>query len=589
MTGGSPLSIRPAAAALGRFVRRAALLGLAAWLPVGPASAAQLSQVLPQQLPPDATGRIDQRFREAPTPPPSGTGPSLQVEPLPPEEAPENAANIPLQIETVKLIGVTVYKTAELEEYWKDRVGKPGTLGDLFKIAADITTRYRNDGYVLSRALVPAQEIEDGKVEIQIVEGYIGQVIFEGNDDRPDILRATGERITDARPVRVADIERYLLLLDDQPGVNVSSVLKPSPDQTGAADLVITLDRDTYQNFATLDDRGTRYVGPVQLTAGTRINSLFGLADQTFIRGITTPLFPSELKAFDLNNLQTLNAEGTTFGLNLNFAEARPGFTLQTFKLTSDATTIALVLAHPLIRSRVGNLRVTVQGVANQYRTDIASSTAPLLRDDIRSLRISLSYDSIDRFQGANLAVLGFSQGLDIFGASRPGAAFLSRAGGNPYYTKLNYDLSRAQGLAEHWTLITAATAQTAFTPLLSSEQFGLGGSTFLRAYDPSDIIGDSGIAGKFELQYSDQPKEWYLKSYDLYSYFDIGRVQNLTAVPGEKTSDQGISIGAGTRFTLNDWSNGYFEVSQPLLRGVPTEGIHDRFARVFFALIAKF
>jgi hemolysin activation/secretion protein len=591
MTACSPSPIRPAKAVLARFACLAATVVVGAFVMVGPATAAQLSQaqqLREQGLPPDATGRTDQRFREAPTPP-SGAGPQLQVEPLPPEEVPENAANIPLQIEAVTLVGVTVYKPEELEEYWRDRIGKPGKLGDLFAIAAEITARYRNDGYVLSRAVVPAQEIEDGKVEIRVVEGYVAQVIFEGDDDRPDLLRGIGERITDARPVRVADLERYLLVLNDQPGVAVSSILKPSPDQTGAAVLVVTVQREALQSFATLDDRGTRYVGPIQTTIGTRINSPFGLGDQTFIRGITTPLFPNELMAFDLNNQQTLNAEGTTLALNLNFGEAHPGFTLQPFKLTSDSSTIAFVLSHPLIRSRVENLRVNVQAAANQYRTDIGSSTTPLLRDSIRSLRISLIYESVDRFHGANLAGLQFSQGLDVFGASKPGATFLSRAAGRPDYTKLNYDLSRAQSLGGGFTLITAATAQTAFTSLLSSEQFGLGGSTFLRAYDPSDLIGDSGIAAKFEIQYSDQPKEWYLKSYDLYSYFDLGRTQNLTTLPGEKSSDAGISLGVGSRFTLTDWSNGYVEVSQPIMRGVPTEGTHDHFPRVFFALIAKF
>ncbi|MEJ0068470.1 MAG: hypothetical protein WDO24_06805 [Pseudomonadota bacterium] len=110
--------------------------------------------------------------------------------------------------------------------------------------------------------------------------------------------------------------------------MTVSSVLKPSTEETGAADLVIKLDRELIQSFTTLDNRGTRYVGPIQSTVGTRINSLFGFGDQTFIRGITTPLFPNELMAFDLNSQQYLNEEGTTLALNLNFAEAHPGFTL---------------------------------------------------------------------------------------------------------------------------------------------------------------------------------------------------------------------------------------------------------------------
>ncbi|MEJ0068472.1 MAG: hypothetical protein WDO24_06815 [Pseudomonadota bacterium] len=59
--------------------------------------------------------------------------------------------------------------------------------------------------------------------------------------------------------------------------------------------------------------------------------------------------------------------------------------------------------------------------------------------------------------------------------------------------------------------------------------------------------------------------------------------------MPGEKSSDAGISIGVGSRFTLNEWSNGYIEVGQPIMRGVTTEGTHDHFPRLFFALIAKF
>ena len=556
---------------------------------------AQLSQLLP----PDASGRIEQRLREAPSPPPSGLPPSLQVEPPPVEKAPDSAANIPLTIQSVKLTGVTAYSVEELEPYWKDKIGKPGTLGDLFTIASEITARYRNDGYVLSRALVPAQEIEDGKIELRVVEGYVARVIFEGDDSRSDLLRETGEAITSARPVRVADLERYLLLLGDQPGVTVSSVLKPSTEETGAADLIIKLEREIMQSFTTLDDRGTRYVGPIQSTIGARVNSPFGLGDQTFIRAITTPLMPHELMAFDLNNQQTLDAEGTTLTLQMNFAEAHPGFTLSELGLTSDASAVGLVLARPLIRSRAENLRLNLSFSVNDYKTEASpvdgSGVFPILHDSIRSVRLSAIWETIDKYHGANLLGLQLSQGLNILGATRTGETpNPSNPNGRSDYTKLNFDASRLQSLGwPGWSLLTAATAQIALTPLLSSEQFGLGGSQFLRAYDPSDLVGDSGIGAKFELQYGEQPKTWYLKDYQAYAYFDIGRVQNMIQQPGVKSDDAGISVGLGSHFTLNDWSSGYVEVSQPLMRGVTTEDTfsipHNHQPRIFFAVIAKF
>ena len=114
MTSSSGSSIRAVVVVVRRIVRFAAQAALGFAIALGPASAAQqltqVQQLQEQRLPPDATGRIDQRFRDAPTPPSSAQPPLLQVEPPPPEVAPESAANIPLQIEALKLTGVTVYQ-----------------------------------------------------------------------------------------------------------------------------------------------------------------------------------------------------------------------------------------------------------------------------------------------------------------------------------------------------------------------------------------------------------------------------------------------------------------------------------------------
>src|SRR5258706_1747781 len=507
---------RPTRAA--RFAARRAhlwraLLGCALAAMVAVPALAQTQQQRAQipQTDPRTGGRLDQIFREAPVPPPTTPAPSLEVEQPPPEQAPDSAGSIPLQLESVTLVGMTVYSAGELEAYWKDRIGKPGTLGDLFAIATAITTRYRNDGYVLSRAVVPAQEIEGGRVTIRIIEGYVDKVVFEGDDDRPGLLRGYGEAITSARPVRVADLERYLLLIGDQPGGTVSSVLRPSTEQTGAADLIIKVDREMMQNFATLDNRGTRFVGTLQGTTGTRLNSLFGMADQTFVRAISTPIFPNELMAFDVNNLIVLDSEGTTLGTMLNYARAHPGFTLRTptdLDITSQAQTIGFNINRPIIRSRIENLRFNVQAVANDYKTTSALAAGTtgdglLLRDKIRSLRAGAIYENVDTWRGANAVGLVFSHGFDILGATPSGTDRLSRTAGRSDYTKVTLEASRLQSLGGSWTVNAAFTSQYAFTPLLASEQLGLGGSQYLRSYDPSDIVVDMGVASKFELQYN--------------------------------------------------------------------------------------
>jgi hemolysin activation/secretion protein len=162
---------------------------------------------------------------------------------------------------------------------------------------------------------------------------------------------------------------------------------------------------------------------------------------------------------------------------------------------------------------------------------------------------------------------------------------------GRSDYWKVTLEASRLQSLGGAWTFNSAVTSQYAFTPLLASEQLGLGGSQYLRSYDPSDIVGDSGVGSKFELQYNQSPKAWYLQDYQLYGYFDIGGVWNSKPQAADKTPDAGISLGFGSRFSIGEWASGYLEISQPIMRSVPTQGAndHNHQPRIFFALIAKF
>ena len=57
--------------------------------------------------------------------------------------------------------------------------------------AADAVTRfYQENGYPVARAVLPAQKVEKGMVRIEVIEGRVGDVRFEGNRRYdPDRLR----------------------------------------------------------------------------------------------------------------------------------------------------------------------------------------------------------------------------------------------------------------------------------------------------------------------------------------------------------------------------------------------------------------
>ena len=71
----------------------------------------------------------------------------------------------------------------------------------------------------------------------------------------------------------------------------------------------------------------------------------------------------------------------------------------------------------------------------------------------------------------------------------------LSRIDGRAVFTKVTLDVSRYQGISNEWGVYVAAMGQYAANPLLSAEEFRVGGARFGRAYNPSEISGDDGAA----------------------------------------------------------------------------------------------
>ncbi|MCY1399895.1 hypothetical protein D9M71_149630 [compost metagenome] len=119
-------------------------------------------------------------------------------------------------------------------------------------------------------------------------------------------------------------------------------------------------------------------------------------------------------------------------------------------------------------------------------------------------------------------------------------------------------------------------TGQTAFGQrLLTPEQFGVGGNQFGRGYDPSEITGDSGVAGKVELQYN---REHQVKDQvvpvQYYGYWDIGKVWNEK--PRYASSESLASAGFGAHIQLAKDLFISPELAFPLTRSVSAEELEN-------------
>ena len=496
----------------------------------------------------------------------------------------ELAGNVAFTLKSVQFEGDKGAKSQELGQFYQDKIGKSTTLAELNRIAADITAYYRNQGFILTRAVVPPQRINNGNVTIRVVEGFVSDVQLTGDvGSSSSVLYQYAEKIKQSKPLDAATLERYLLLMEDLPGVEARAVLRPSPTTAGASQVVVNIKRDRFEGSTVLvNNRGTRYLGPVQATGVLAVNNLLQQDEQTSIRVINTIFYPDELKYFGARHEEQLGSYGTKLILDGNFVATKPGYSLEAFDVTGESYEFDAAVTHPILRSRKSNWFVNSD--FSVQRVNLSSFNTNLYQDHLRVLTVGSAYDFIDTLNAVNRIEGNVSKGFS-WGTGNNGLAH-SRANGEASFLKATANITRIQPIVGSWSASASIDGQYSWDPLYSAEEYALGGQNFGSAFDPAEISGDSAIAGRIELQYNGTSDFQYLPTYQPYGFYDIGQVWNRDVLAlSEDKSAELSSYGIGARFNMSNALTGSMELAVPITRQVAASGDDGFSPRFFFNL----
>lgn len=536
--------------------------------------------------------RVEDQFRQ-----PSfetRLSPDIEIKELKLQSAPEGAVNIVFTLTSIQLDGVSAYETAELQSVYANKLGQEVSLTDIYGIASDLTKKYRNDGFILTQVIVPIQTIEGGIVRLQVVEGYIDNITVERADGEEtgalNLFRDYTSTLQGKKILNIKDLERVTLLISDVAGARARTVLTPSVTQTGASDLSIVIERTPYEGELTLDNYGTRYLGPLQAGASIAAHSYFDQNERITAQFFMTPedFETPELLYLALGYEQPVNKYGTTVGINGTFTKTEPGYDLEQFDVRGWSSTLSANIQHPFVRSRSMNL--SGRAIFDYHKSTTKNNILidPTRRDHIRALRVGGNFEYLDNLFGLafnNVDVL-LSQGLNIMGANARRQQDQSRPGADPKFTKLEATIERLQRLNHNFNLQLSVNGQWSSSPLASSEEYGLGGSRYGRGYDPSEVIGDNGLAGTVELQWQTPYPVPLFDDYQLYGFFDAGRVWDDTST--KKLRQETLtSTGVGLRGNISERTSVGALFALPLNTTPQTQGDQD--ARLFFNVSRSF
>jgi hemolysin activation/secretion protein len=151
------------------------------------------------------------------------------------------------------------------------------------------------------------------------------------------------------------------------------------------------------------------------------------------------------------------------------------------------------------------------------------------------------------------------------------------------FKARSNYFYVRADGSYRHafgsWieTRVRAG-GQYAVEPVISNEQFAVGGASSVRGYLEAEELGDIGIAGSFEFGLQPQRLVGGRLIAESFLFFDAGIATSIAPLPGEDRRVDLSSTGLGLNLNFDDHYAASVSWAYPLVPAGRTAAGDSRF-----------
>lgn len=477
----------------------------------------------------------------------------------------------------IKIEGGTVYEFEEIAKLFENLVNRTVTLKDILTVTENITNRYKADGYALSYAYLPQQNLLSGEITVILVEGYINDHDMLG-DIGPveERIVAMAQPLLKERPLKLATFQRYTSLMSQIPGVSVLANVAPPKTTDGAVTLITKASRKPFEVTASVQkEKGD----DVQVIAAVASNSQTLVGEKIVVSGLLPPGQDNERYA-RLDYSQYISNEGTRLQAYISGYRSEP-----TDRLTPLSTyrwldysyrknnRASVGVSHPF---RLSNKEM-ITGAARFYAVDdkrkynllIAEPDFSIAKNalkqtsDVRALAFEGDWHLAEG-QQMRLLSAGLYQGLNTLGAKSEFNVLGSKAKDK---TDLDFTRMRLSGMqSNRFASALQGVASGAFywsnDVLPESEQVIFGDRNFGRGYPSDQANGDKGWGVGYELNYSFKLDETWMRLVQPYAALDAARTwYNLSDYATSNLS----SAALGVRLADNKFYNLGLEVARPL------------------------
>jgi hemolysin activation/secretion protein len=478
--------------------------------------------------------------------------------------------------------GANLFTAKDFKPILSKYKGKELSMTQLKGIADELTAFYRSKGYVSSQVSLPTQEIAKNTVEFTVVEGRIGEVTVEGGKYYKAELLERQVTLKEGQVLDYGKLNKDIRRMNDHPGRTVQAVLEPGAEQ-GTSNVVVKMKEEKRPWHLTADyaNNGTKYTTQDRYGLGFVHNNFLGNDDILTVKGRMGDKSDIYSYSGDYNTpLSFVGLNQTKVGGYFMHSNSVIGDVFEVLNPSGDGTIWGLYAAHPWLDTDWAEpFPITLKSSVS-FGFDSISTLNKVLneetsRDEIRVFKPGVSIDEKDEW-GRTFISEQFHFGVNGLGANKKYDDTSSRLDASSQFFKNTGNFSRITRLPFSSYLVTNFKYQYANDPLLSPEQFVIGGADTVRGYPENEFFGDLGYCATSELRTPAFVFPWQVKvPFDKktslcdalqFAYFiDWGQGVLLKPRPGELKDLYLVGAGVGLVIDLYGNVKGRLDVGFPL------------------------
>lgn len=471
-----------------------------------------------------------------------------------------------LFVRRIEVDGPSLVDEKEVRELLSPYENRDLTLAEIYKAADKLSTLYRDHGYLVAKAYVPAQDARSGLLRIKLIPGQYGEIATKNESlVRTDyLLRVINPALGTSPFIRTDAVERAMLLTSDLSGGTLPQVTIGPGQQQETSDLLFSLPEERRVfGFLLGDNYGSPYTGRLRASAGLTVNSPLGFGDR--LSGYSIVSSTTGLVNGRIAYAFPMGFQGARGELGVFRTTYVLGGIYDTLDATGTALGVTATITYPVIRAREGNVYV-FGNFTNKTLNDKVSGTSFANRT-IDLGMVGVTGETVGEVSGMPLTTattFSVTKGYVHFPDSAQEKVNVESIDTAGSYCKINLAFNATLAFNETLSLTTTLRGQTSFSRSLdTSEQMTLTGEFGVRSYDEG-VSGDSGYLVTPELRYA--LPDIYLYRHSVGVFTDVGAawIDYSSFTTLQKSYSQLNDIGLGYYATYQ-----YLPARQLLLKAL--------------------